>query len=260
MSDEIIQEEQAVDESVEKAKAQGWTDKDSWQGDPDRWVDAETFLKRGNEINGILKDRNEKLFQDLQALRKDVLEIKDVHMRSIHEARQQGYEKALRDLKARQREAVRSGDEQAFEVIEQDMDKIKSAIAKDKEQATPSTPPPTPEFTEWLKGNGWYGTDPDLTDFAEAAALKITNTRPGLTQAEMLNLVTERVKSAFPHKFTNPRRNAAADVEGAQNRGVKKGKKGYDDLPAEAKRACDRFVGQKLMTKEQYIADFFEGV
>jgi hypothetical protein len=224
-------------------------------------VDAETFLKRGNEINGILKDRNEKLFQDLQALRKDVLEIKDVHIKSIHEARQQGYEKALRDLKARQREAVRSGDEQAFEVIEQEQDKIKAAMAKDREVAAAGqqVPPPTPEFTEWSKGNGWYGTDPDLTDFAEAAALKITNTRPGLTQAEMLKLVTERVKSAFPHKFTNPRREAAADVEGAQSRGGKKGKKGYDDLPQEAKKACDRFVGQKVMTREQYVSDYFGG-
>jgi hypothetical protein len=27
-------------------------------------------------------------------------------------------------------------------------------------------------------------------------------------------------------------------------------------LPSEAKAACDRFVKQKLMTREQYVADF----
>jgi hypothetical protein len=35
-----------------------------------------------------------------------------------------------------------------------------------------------------------------------------------------------------------------------------KKKKGYNDLPAEAKAACDKFVKQKLMTVEQYVNEY----
>jgi hypothetical protein len=35
------------------------------------------------------------------------------------------------------------------------------------------------------------------------------------------------------------------------------GGKSYAALPDDAKKACDRFVKQGLMTKEQYIKDYF---
>jgi hypothetical protein len=39
--------------------------------------------------------------------------------------------------------------------------------------------------------------------------------------------------------------------------GSKPRKKGYIDLPAEARAACDKFVAQKLMSRDQYLSDYF---
>ena len=39
-----------VSASEEKASAIGWRPKDQWKGDPDKWVDADAFLKKGDEI------------------------------------------------------------------------------------------------------------------------------------------------------------------------------------------------------------------
>lgn len=35
------------------------------------------------------------------------------------------------------------------------------------------------------------------------------------------------------------------------------GKPTYDDLPAEAKQACDRFVEQGDTTRDAYVAEYF---
>jgi hypothetical protein len=74
-------------------------------------------------------------------------------------------------------------------------------------------------------------------------------------------MVKEGVKEAFPHKFDNPNRNKAASVDGGANRGASTGRpksKTYNDLPADAKMQCDKYVNQKLMTKEKYIQEYFE--
>jgi hypothetical protein len=41
----------------EKASQQGWAPQDQWRGPPDKWVDAETFLKRGENNPRVLRER-----------------------------------------------------------------------------------------------------------------------------------------------------------------------------------------------------------
>ena len=82
-----------------------------------------------------------------------------------------------------------------------------------------------------------------------------------LTQFQMdvaasIQEVTEEVRRRFPEKFGNPRREKPNRVEGGGTPSGRSGKKGYADLPPEAKAACDRFVKQGLMTKEEYVKDF----
>ncbi len=39
----------------------GWVPLDQWRGDPEKWTDADTFVKRGKEIMPILRKNNEAL-------------------------------------------------------------------------------------------------------------------------------------------------------------------------------------------------------
>jgi len=50
-----------------KAKAMGWSPKDEFRGDPDRWVDAETYVRRGEEFIPFLRANNKKLEEELGA-------------------------------------------------------------------------------------------------------------------------------------------------------------------------------------------------
>jgi hypothetical protein len=74
---------------------------------------------------------------------------------------------------------------------------------------------------------------------------------------EFYEEVTRQVKEAQPEKFTNPARKSASVSSSSDGRSPStKTKKSYNDLPSEAKQACDKFVKQKLMTQEQYVAEY----
>ena len=81
---------------------------------------------------------------------------------------------------------------------------------------------------------------------------------PSLKGKPFLKEVERQLKEEFPHKFQNQRQNAPAAVHGGESKGgAKPNGKGYRDLPPEAKQMCDSFVKQGLLTKEQYVKDFF---
>ena len=48
-------------ESEVEASTFGWVPKEQFHGNPDEWKDADTFLKRGKEINGFLRNDLEKI-------------------------------------------------------------------------------------------------------------------------------------------------------------------------------------------------------
>jgi len=62
----------------------------------------------------------------------------------------------------------------------------------------------------------------------------------------------------IPAKFG--KKTAFNPMEGSTNGtarpSVSSGKKSYNNLPSDAKSACDKFVKQGLMTKEQYVAEY----
>jgi hypothetical protein len=73
-----------------------------------------------------------------------------------------------------------------------------------------------------------------------------------------LSKLDEVLAEEFPNKFGNKQAPTSRVESGAgrAGRGNSSNAPNYDNLPPEAKAACDRFVKQKLMTREQYVADF----
>jgi hypothetical protein len=100
-----------------------------------------------------------------------------------------------------------------------------------------------------------------LTLYANAFAQ--FNPPNGIPYTQWLESIGTAVKRAFPHKFSNPNRKAAASVDAGANRGGGPGRlkgKTYNDLPADAKAHCDKLVTSvPKYTKEKYVKDYFEG-
>lgn len=251
---EVQTEEVHQDNEIEtRARHMGWSDKADFKGDPDKWVDAETFVKKGENIMPILKERNRALEAKVSEMERAVTELREFHSKSEERA----YKRALEDIKAKRKEAIANGDADAFEQAETQMEELRDSRQKAAEK--PQTPALAPEFVEWRAGNDWYGTDRTVTAYADSIGNFLLSDKPHLSAdpKAFLKAVKEEVEKKFPEKFGNPRRSSGPSVEGdSKALGGKRGKT-FTDLPADAKAQCQRFERTiPGFTKEQYLKDF----
>jgi hypothetical protein len=234
--------------SEEKARTQGWVPKEEFRGDPEKWVDAQTFVERGEKIIPILKERNDHLFKEVKEVKDSVKEIKEFYAKSEERA----YQKALRELEQRKLEAVENADVESYRAAESE----RAELEKSKPVVT-AQPQEPPEMAAFRGNNSWYGTDPEMT--TEADALGAAYINQGIPYGQMLERVANRIKKLYPEKFTNPRRENSPTVEtvNAETGLPKKAAaKSFENLPEDAKKQCNKWVTQGLLTKEDYVRDY----
>jgi hypothetical protein len=233
----------------ERAQRMGWTEKTKFRGDPERWVDAATFVKNGEESLPILRERLRTMEKTNLELGKSVQEFKKMSDTSYERA----YAKAKKELETEVKRAAKAGDEVAAaaastELADLEVDKAKREAVKDQSD---------PVFDSWKSENAWY-SDTDLAIEAEGEALKLRKRGDKTDGVAFLEKVKEAVKARFPEKFGNPRRAAGSGVERSSGGGEDGGsKKGWDKLPADAKEAGERYVKQKLYPSKQAYADAY---
>lgn len=248
---EASNEQQSGEPSIEdRALTMGWTPKAQFKGDPDKWVDAETFVKRGEEFLPFLKANNKRLEKELEKVQKTLAKFQDHHTKT--EAR--AYERAMKDLKSELAAATAAGDADAVEKIADDIADLKADVTG---KPADSVKHDNDVVETWVAQNEWYRTNDVMAAAAATIAAKLES--QGVTDtAKQLAEVTRQIKAEFPHKFTNPRRAEPGAVEGGGSPPRKAGKS-YADLPPDAKKMCDDFVRDiKGFTREQYVKDFFQ--
>lgn len=252
-----------------EARKFGWTPKEEFKGDETQWKTAEEFLQRGKEINGFLRKdleriqgKNLTLEQELREVRKAVEEFKGFHAETAERA----YKKALKDLQDKKKEAIVLGDGEAVIEVENQIDELKESRVKQEVTSTEATKEVPDaiyqeQFIAWQSENPWFNEDKALRAAASGFADEVKYENPNLKGKAFLEAVSEKVKGAFPDRFDESPREKHPSVEGNSGGGNRSGsnKKSYADLPSDAKAACDKFVKQGLITKEQYIIDYFEG-
>lgn len=247
MSDNLPQEGQqeqapALSPVQEQALSQGWVPKDDYKGDPEKWVDAAEFLRRG-ELFAKIEHQN----RELKDVKRALQEITKLH-RQVSEVE---YQRALATLKAQKKEALENGDANAVIEADEAIDAVKehqrAAQQAPQVEASGET---HPEFVEWKTKNAWYENDPDLNAWANGLAPRYVS--QGLTPAQVLQKLSEEVKVKFPNKFQNPRQNRPSAVEGG---GSRSSSSSSFQLSPEERRVMNTFVRQGVMTEEQYIAD-----
>lgn len=258
-------------EIEKKAKAMGWSDKDSFRGDPDKWVDADTFVKRGETYLPILKERQDKLIEEIDRLksqsqedRKTFEQFREFATKAEERAFKQAesaHQKEISTLKAQLKSAAKEGDVEAIDRITQEIDSLKKPEAPVVEKKPDAvTPSEHPAFVDWKTRNQWYGADMEATAYAESVANFVKVTKPHLAGTPgFFDEVSNQVKEKFPTKFKNRNQDQAAAVEGASSDTQSSGKrkKSFADLPSEAKEGYERF--KKIMpnfTKEQYLEQY----
>lgn len=232
-----------------EARAHGWTPKEDFRGDAAKWVDAETFAKRADEVMPFLKKKSAAQDREIADLKRTIKQAAAFY----EKAEERAFNRAMTELQAKHDAAVETGDVKASRAVLKEMDDLKSEVVGGKAEDKPIDPEAArKELNNWIADNDWYVLDDTKRRFADLQADLMgpaINWEGG--QQAWLTELGKRVEKKFTEAKPNP-------VNSGGNRGgAKAGGKSYADLPAAAKAQCDRFVKQGVIKdREQYARDY----
>ena len=255
-------EEQVKREAIEaEATALGWTTKDQWRGDESKFTDAPEYVKGQKDRTAHLKKKREEAENRANKADGRIADL-ETRLESLAKSTEAvgkiAYDKALKEIEDRQREAVENSDGDGFTKAEADRKQLEANKPEPIPAAQPRQGEEIPEFREWKAENTWYTDNPTLHNAAEAIAAVMKGSGFAGTPIQFFAEVKRQVQAGYPQEFTNPNRENANSVETGSGGGRNKStKKGYNDLPPEAKAACDRFVGNGMVKDvEQYLSTY----
>lgn len=209
-----------------RARRQGWRPLAEYRGPAGKWVDAETFLERGEQfLPFVRKDLEQsraevaRMGSEIDGLRRTVEEQKQSLNELLQFARnadQAGYNRAKAELEADMRQAVVDGNTEAFDEAKEKLDTLAEGratrVVREPERTAPeSRPQPQPKVAvdpvaqAFVNANPWFERDPSLASYMNECHLLLQQAEPGLSLAENLEKAKEMVIQKFPEKFGRQR-------------------------------------------------------
>jgi len=270
--------QQAQADLEAEAEQDGWVPKDKFKGDEADWIDAAAFVKRGKEINPILRKNNQRLLRELATAKSEIAELK-LTTKEFGEMyktmSENAYKRAIADLKTQARAARKDGDDELAEDLTEQREKLEEEAKNIKVPGTGKDAGAVSRKAEldaiqveWQNDNPWFDPEknPDLFHMAEGVALRLAQSAEGkalVGTRGFLDKVSELTKKMVPDRFKNPRRTSGSPVGSSSGTRSSSegngGKKSYADLPPEAKAACDRQVKSiPGFTRDKYVGYYFE--
>jgi len=275
-----------------EARRQGWRPISEYRGDPKDFVGAREFLERGRDFVPFIrkdlkewKDKAANLESQVVQLRNEMSEMtqlaRDLRDANV-KAEQRGYDRAMAELKDRQRQAVVDGNVEQYDAAEAEMARLErpNGQAPARRPAVSDAPPPNdplpppppnnqqvdPVAAQWVKENPWFQTDPVLAAQMNAEHVSLKATAPGLSLAENLRLAKEAVVARYPEKFgVQPRnrqrpRMGVEEPSGGGGGGSRERANGINTItdPAERAEARREFERQKLSMPGYTEAQFMK--
>lgn len=235
------------------ARTLGHKPKDEFDGDPEKWVDADAFVAiRFEKVSERFNESNRKM-RELETTLKGV----SAHMSKVEKL---AYDRAIADLKAQRNTAITDGDVDAVAALDTQIDEVKEALVKEapaKDEKTENQLDPA--IQEWIGKNKWFERDKKLGSYAATQYDWYVANYPDWTIAEALAYAEKETKAKFPDKFENPKRHETPAVEtGGNGTGGGKRKFTRTDLNDSQKKMHDYFIKTGDLTSEQYIQQLID--
>lgn len=187
----------------EQARSNGWLPQEEYQGDPENWVGATEFNKRGELLGTIIKEqrKNKKMAREITELKDSMRELGE-HNKKIAKIER---EKAKRDLLEIKERALEEGDSKTVvDIDDQLLDiKVQEKEADEAADTPPAQPAAPEELIEWAEDNPTIANNPLLSKVFEAQLASLVSENPSLRNdpAEALRQATELIEEEFPEKF-----------------------------------------------------------
>ena len=272
---------QQLDEAlITEARDMGWKPKEEFQGDPERWVDAATYVDKGRHVMPILNQNNERLrgevrqrdakIQDLEGKLRKVGESVEALEEFYTEDVKRRVEQERARIKDELKQAKRDGNIEAEVDLTDELAQLDTQIpaaskedkqprrrAADKRPGNGTTQDmDVPEdFKQWARENPWYGKDVMRTDLAFGTAQRLRATLPPEVQGRpFMDKVAQEVEQTM-RRLGVRTQGKVEGSKGSPNRQA--GGKTFADLPDDAKTAArspyytERLVGPDRLHKDQ---------
>jgi hypothetical protein len=233
---------EALSPVQQEALEQGWVPKDQFDGDPEKFVDAGEFLRRGELFRKI-----ESQSKEMKELRKALNELAK-HNANVRKVE---YERAVQSLKAEKKQALAEGDADKVVEIDDRIDLVKDQQKQLQSQVIQESIPQEvhPELKNWMNKNPWYESNRSMRGWADARGIELAEA--GKSPTEVLKALEAEVKDRFKEKFHNPNRDKAGAVEGNLPRG--RTKEADYELSDVEKTVMKTLVDGGHITKDEYI-------
>jgi len=240
-----VAEEQApeIPQHEVEARDKGWRPEEEYEGDKP-WVDAATFLDRGQFMDTISKQKKQldRVQRDLEALKQ--------HNAGIEKA---AIERARAELRAAKAQAYSDNDGETLVEIEGREKEIQT-----REEALQETADANPHFQEWLSNNDWYENDKVMHDWADTYAQGLQASNPGYSPEQIMTVTTDEVKARFADKF--------AKKPALPKHGLPSGNQGGHGAPKDLwgqmsdiqKKIATDFERDGVMSKKEYAKQLNE--
>lgn len=254
-----------------EAGGKGWVPKAAYKGDPAKWVDAKTFLARGERFTVNLQKELAEVKAQLESFQgtkaafikfhEETLAKKDADLRD-----------AIAALRIQRSQATADGEhdvaveiEDRIELLKDQRTELKATPAV-KEQPAPAHNGPdmnNPVMLEWIDdGHEWFRDDPQLQLYAVEIGNTLRTQGNKLMGRAFLDTVAAQVHADFPRRFKQNGKAQAGNTEGAGNAGSNSGKQAYNgkterDLPPADLRLMREFIADGYTTKEKFLTSYF---
>lgn len=237
-----------------EARAHGWVPKEEFKGDPSRWVDAETFVKKADTAMPLLRKRVEAQDREIRDLKKQMSRASEF----FSKAEERAYERALADLKKQQVAAVEAGDVEAFRAVDKQIEDLRKDVADHKPAAQPSETEVREALIEFREQNPWYDEGGIARDYADLLADKHKDKAQSMAPAEFFAFIADEVKKRYPGAGSPDAgtKKRGSPVEGGSS--VRRGNgRTFADLPPEAQRMADKWVKTGLIkSRDDYLKSY----
>jgi hypothetical protein len=243
----------------EKAMQEGWKPKELWEGDPDEWRDARTYLDRGELLKKISQSHKE-----TKELRNAMKAMQD-HNRKLAEA----HEKELANKLKQEKIAALENQDHARvmeidEALSESKDRAAALAAQASREALEAQQAAAhPEFVAWVDRNSWYANDAGMRGFADAIGTDYAKQNPHLPPSAVLKHVEDEVAKKFAVKADRPSKGErpVAVVTTSTRSASTTGSRTSDNaiisgMTQEERNIMNTLIKGGHITKEKYLADY----
>lgn len=232
----------------QEAMSMGWKPKENWEGDPNEWRDARSFVDRGQLLNTIhqLKRSQRDTYQAMQDMK---------NMLAGAEAK--GKEAALAELKADKIRALENGEYKKVADLDEQIAKTASAPVSTTDTTLKD---PYMEYAEeWIPQNPWFKDEELQGEFETIIRGYVHKEAQRLGKAPdpetAFAEATKRVKRMYPEKFTPKKATqTVASARTTTSATQSKPKVKWSDLPESVQKSGTRLIRSgAFSTREEYI-------